>query len=166
MSAREIREKIKDIAGNQGMTLFTAEVLKVEGATCTVEYAETQLSGVKLFSIAAEGEFLLKPAIGSMVTVADLSGGLKRDLCLVKIDKIEQIKLAHNGLVFDIDAKNEKFEISIQGVSLKSLFTDLTFIMKSLKVMVLAPNAPSGTVTLDTLNLINSFEMDFKRLLK
>ena len=75
MSGREIREKIKAIAGNQGTAFFTAEVVKVDGSTCTVEYAGSKLTGVKMFSIGAEGEFLIKPATGSMVTVADLSGG-------------------------------------------------------------------------------------------
>lgn len=166
MSGREIREKIKAIAGNQGTAFFTAEVVKVDGSTCTVEYAGSKLTGVKMFSIGAEGEFLIKPATGSMVTVADLSGGLKRDLCLLKIDKVEQMKLEHDGLVFDIDGKAGKIEISSKGVSLTGLLTSLADILKTLKVAVAAPNAPSGTITPDTLALVNKFETDLKRLLK
>lgn len=166
MSAREIREKIKAIAGSQGMTLFTAEVVKVDGPICTVEYAGAKLTGVKIFSIGAEGKFLIKPVTGSMVTVADLSGGLKRDLCLLKIDAIEQMKIEHDGLVFGIDGKAGKFEISSKGVSLTGLLTSLADILKTLKVAVLAPNAPSSTITPDTLTLVEKFETDLKRLLK
>ncbi|GAB1403036.1 hypothetical protein MASR1M74_02140 [Lentimicrobium sp.] len=166
MSAREIREKIKAIAGEQASVVFTAEVVMVDGASCTVDYGGRRFTGVKLFSIGPEGKFIIKPAPGSMVTVADLSAGLRRDLCLLKIDKIEQLKIEHEGLVFDIDGKAGKFEISSKGVSLTGLLTSLADILKTLKVAVLAPNAPSSTITPDTLTLVNKFETDLNRLLK
>ena len=76
------------------------------------------------------------------------------------------MKLEHDGLVFDIDGKAGKIEISSKGVSLTGLLTSLADILKTLKVAVAAPNAPSGTITPDTLALVNKFETDLKRLLK
>ncbi len=166
MSAREIREKIKAIAGEQASVVFTAEVVMVDGASCTVDYGGRRFTGVKLFSIGPEGKFLIKPAPGSMVTVADLSAGLRRDLCLLKIDKIEQLKIEHEGLVFDLDGRAGKMELSSNGVSLSGLFSQLARIIKGLKVSVLSPNAPSGSPTPDTIALVQAFETDLNRLLK
>lgn len=167
MSGREIREKIEAIAGGTNNSIiFTAEVVKVNGDSCSIQYGEMELSGVKLFSIGAAGNFLIKPAIGTMVTVADLSGGNKRDMVIIKIDKVEQLKFEHNKLVFDLDGKASKIEISSKQVSLLSLFDELINIIKNLKVNVLAPNSPSATVTPDVLLLLEKFESSIKQLLK
>ncbi len=162
----EIREKIQAIAGNQGVVMFTAEVKEVGDIYCTIEYGGNRYTDVMLFSIGQQGKFLLKPAIGSMVTVADLSAGAKRDLCILRIDKLERFRIEHNGLVFEIDGQSAKIDMSHDGVSLSSIFEKLTEILKTLKVSVLAPNTPSGTITPDTLALVNSFETSFKSLLK
>lgn len=166
MSVREIRERIKDIAGVQGSPFFTAQVVKVEGSTCTIEYAGTKLTGVKLFSIGDGGKFIIKPLAGSMVTVADLSAGLRRDLCLIKIDQVEQMKLENENIVFDIDGRSGKFEIRSGNLSLAKLLLSLADIIKGLKVGVLSPNAPSGPIAPDSLALLNKFETDLKQLLK
>lgn len=162
----EIREKIKAIAGSPGVVMFTAEVTAVRDSFCTVEYGGNKYNDVMLFSVGQQGKFLLKPAIGSMVTVADLSGGLKRDLCLLRIDKLERLRIEHNGLIFEIDGQAAKIDMSNKTVSLSSIFEKLAEILKTLKVSVLSPNAPSGTITPDTIALVNSFEMEFKSLLK
>ncbi|MCK9452867.1 MAG: hypothetical protein M0Q90_14325 [Bacteroidales bacterium] len=162
----EIREKIQAIAGNQGVVMFTAEVVDVDDTFCTIDYGGNKYGGVMLFSIGQQGKFLLKPAIGSMVTVADLSAGLKRDLCLVRIDKLERFKIEHNGLVFEIDGESAKIDMSHNGVSLSTIFEKLAEILKTLKVAVLTPNSPSGAITPDTLALVTGFEMAFKSLLK
>ncbi|KAF0203156.1 MAG: hypothetical protein FD170_1428, partial [Bacteroidetes bacterium] len=145
---------------------FTAEVVSVTDVDCTVKLADLEITGVKLFSIGAEGKNTIKPAKGSMVTVLDLSNGKLRDLCLVKVDEPEFIKFDLDGLVLELDAMTGKADISSGRVSLKSLFESLATILTSLKVAVLAPNAPSGTITPDTLTLVNKFKTDFKALLK
>lgn len=167
MKGSEIKEIIRDISGcTKNPVVFTAEVVKVSGNTCSIQYGEMELSGVKLFSIGDAGNFLIKPAVGTMVTVADLSGGNKRDMVIIKIDKVEQLKFEHNKLVFDLDGKSSKIEISSKQVSLLSLFDELINIIKNLKVNVLAPNSPSATVTPDVLLLLEKFESSIKQLLK
>lgn len=164
--SREIREAIQRIVGVPDASAFTAEVVSVSDTDCTVTLSGLEISGVKLFSIGAQGKNTIKPAKGSMVTVLDLSNGKLRDLCLVKVDQPELIKFDLDGLVMELDAKTGKLDVSSSGVSLKSLFNSLAEIIQGLKVGVLAPNAISGPVSPDTILLVNKFKTDFNTLLK
>ncbi|PKP46814.1 MAG: hypothetical protein CVT94_13450 [Bacteroidetes bacterium HGW-Bacteroidetes-11] len=165
-NAREIREALIKIIGAPDASAFTAEVVSSTDTDCTVKLADLEISGVKLFSIGAPGKNTIKPAKGSMVTVLDLSNGKLRDLVLIKVDEPEFMKFDLDGLVLELNAKTGKIDVSSGRVSLKGLFDSLATILTTLKVAVLAPNAPSGTITPDTLTLVNKFKTDFKALLK
>ena len=164
--AREIREAIQRIVGVPDASAFTAEVVSVTDVDCTVKLADLEITGVKLFSIGAEGKNTIKPAKGSMVTVLDLSNGKLRDLCLVKVDEPEFIKFDLGGLVLELDAITGKVDISSAGISLKGLLEAMATIIEGLKVGVLSPNSISGPVSPDTLLLVNKFKLDLNTLLK
>ncbi len=166
--AKEIREAIQWISssGNTPSAIFVAEVISSTDQDCKVRVGDMELTGVNLLSVVSEGDLLIKPAPGSMVTVIDFSRGAFRDLCVVKVDRPELIRFGHQSLAFELDGKSGKVEVSGNGVSLRSLFESLSGLIKGLKVAVLAPNAPSGTITPDTLALVTEFEMKFKQLLK
>lgn len=165
-SEREIREAIQKIAGAQGASAFTAEVVSVTDTDCTVKLSDLEISGVKLFSIGVEGKNTIKPAKGTMVTVLDLSNGKLRDLVLVKVDEPELIRFDLDGLVMELDATTGKIDVSSGGISLKSLLNSIATIIQGLKVGVLAPNSISGPVSPDTIALVNKFKADFNTLLK
>lgn len=135
---RSIREKIAAIASSQqaGDLVFTARVIGVSDTDCSIEVGGITLSQVKLYSIAAAGTYLVKPKTGSTVTVLDVSRGSKRDLCVVKVDEPECIRISSNGFVVDFDCEAGKFEIKNNGASLKELFETLINIIKLLKVTV------------------------------
>lgn len=166
--AKEIREAIQRIStgGNVPSAIFVAEVVSSTDKDCKVRIGDLELTGVNLLSVISDGDLLIKPASGSMVTVIDFTQGQLRDLCVIKIDKPELIKYTHKSLSFELDGKTGKLDVTGNGVSLLSLFESLSNIIKSLKVAVLAPNAPSGTITPDTLTLVTQFETRFKQLLK
>jgi len=163
--AKEIREAIKSIVGEYPEGIFTAEVISSTETECDIQYGDTKFTGVSLFS-SDDGKLLIKPAKKSMVTVADLSGGKFRDLAIIKVDKAELIRFEHEGLKFEFDGDSKKFELATNGANLKDILESIATILKSLKVAVLAPNAPSGTITPDTLTLVEKFESDIKMLLK
>ncbi|MDD4373489.1 MAG: hypothetical protein PHG67_06200 [Bacteroidales bacterium] len=165
--AVQIKEAIQQmIQTGTTLWLFTAEITAVQQNTVTVKYTDLELNNVKLYSILTPGNLLCKPKTGSMATIADLSGGKLRDLVLLKADELQQIIFDENGLYIDIDTTTGLIEIKNNNQSLKGLLNDLADIIKSLKVNVLAPNAPSGSVTPDTLLKVTQFETALQQLLK
>lgn len=166
--AKEIREAIQRISsgGNVPTAIFVAQVVSATDKDCKIRIGDLVVTGVNLLSIVSDGDLVIKPAPGSMVTVVDFSQGELRDLCVIKVDKPELIKYAHQSLTFELDGNNGNVEVSGNGVSLRDLFEALSGIIKTMKVAVLAPNAPSGTITPDTLALVTEFETKFKQLLK
>lgn len=166
--SREIREAIQRISsgGNVPSAFFIAEVVSATDKDCTVRVGDLVLTGVNLLSVVSDGDLIIKPAAGSMVTVIDFSQGQFRDLCVIKIDRPEIIRYSHQSLIFELNGSTGKLEVSGNGISLRDLFESLAGLIKSLKVAVLAPNAPSGTITPDTLTLVTKFETQFKQLLK
>ncbi len=94
---RQIKESIQVIARNNKELFFRAKVISVQDNTCTVEYQGTILSEVLL--TAAEGDdMVITPKTGSYVLILDLSHGEKRDLVVIKYDKIEKIVINQGSL--------------------------------------------------------------------
>ena len=93
--AQRIRRAIIAIAdsGNKSPLLFTVTVKSVSGETCTVEYAGTILTGVRLSAVidGNSNKTVLKPTQNSKVLVADLSGGQLRDLAVVSFSELDSI---------------------------------------------------------------------------
>ena len=92
---KEIKELIQKIAGTTGAapTFITAEVKVLGAETCTVERNGVKLTDVR-YNAVEDGEannMIIKPAVGSMVLIADLSGGNYRDLVIISFSKIDSI---------------------------------------------------------------------------
>ena len=162
----EIKMLISGMGEKTFTQLFTAEVVACSDVDCTVMLGMMELSGVKLFSIGAAGELVIKPAVGSMVTVADLSKGLQRDMCLIKVDKPELVRFEHNGLKIEFDGLAKKVEISSNGINLKDLFGSIHDMIDALTKGVLVQGSTlavlAPTVPVDLI----AFETKFKTLLK
>jgi hypothetical protein len=163
---REIRQRIRDISGlnDLGQPFFIATVTKVSDKDCSVMYGTLELSEVKLFSIIDPGKLLIKPKVGSMVIVADLSQGKLRDLAIIKADEVELIKYDQDGLVVEIDSVAKKVNIKNNTTSLTKLFASVSDIIS--KLTVSTPNGPSGTPLPPTIAAIEKFKMDYQSLLK
>ena len=144
--AQGIREAIQHIAHavKPGGTLLVAEVTEVTETDCSVQLGETKITKVKLFSQEADpGNILLKPKVGSMALIADLSFGDLRDLVLIWADKISSFKFEENGLVIEFDSESKKIDIKNDQVGLKDLFQSVSDIIK--QITVSTPSGPSGT---------------------
>ena len=85
----QIRDYIRKISDNKGVSIFTAEVTKVEEKFCSVKIGEFNLSGVKNFCNEENGNFLIKPKLGSLVTVIDF--GDFRDMQIIKVQEFDEI---------------------------------------------------------------------------
>ena len=90
--ARSLRALTRNVTGP---VLFTAEVKSVEGETCTVISGDLAIPEVLLTPAdeGAEGKLVITPKVGSMVTVADLSGGRLRRLAVVHWGEVEKINM-------------------------------------------------------------------------
>jgi len=162
----EIKASIQQIARtNQQLGIvFTAEVVSANEATADVQFGDFIFTGVKLFSIEAAGGLLVKPKLGSTVTVLDLSEGKYRDMVIIKCDTPELVKMEINGLVVEIDGVSGKIGMKASGISLLDLMNSIASIVKGLTVST--PAGPSGTPLPPTLQAVNRFETDFKQFLK
>jgi hypothetical protein len=162
---REIREKLRSIAETgQSAPFRIAEVTKVTDSDCSIMIGELEITGVKLFSIIAPGGLLIKPKVGSMVTVIDLSNGLLRDLLLVKVDHAELISYDQDGLTVEIDSVSKKVDISNKTTSISKLMGQVADIIS--KLTVSTPNGPSGTPLPPTITALEKFKTDYQQLLK
>jgi len=92
---KEIRELITRMARSAGQRplLMVAEVESVQGDTCTVKVGTLSLSDVRLCAVADghKGNLLITPKKGSMVLVADLSGGELRELAVMAFSQTDTI---------------------------------------------------------------------------
>ena len=93
---QEIKEAIRTIAGKgSGGNLFLiGEVKSIEGESCTVEVAGLEIDEVRLTAVndGGDGKVLVTPKEGSMVLLADMSGGTLRDLAVVGFTNVEKIE--------------------------------------------------------------------------
>lgn len=145
------------------MQMFTAEVISTSSTTADVQYGEMTFTGVKLFSIAAAGGLLVQPAVGSKVTVVDMSGGEFRDLVIVKVDTAALIRFEHNGMLVEFDGE-DKMTLEANGVNLGALLENIAQIIEQLTVAT--PAGPSGTPLPPTLQALTMFKNDIKKLFK
>lgn len=101
----QIKRKLEEIAGSaaEGTALFTAEVKSVEGETCTVIVGGLEVPDVLLTPAdeGADGKLVITPRQGSMVTVADLSGGELRRLAVVHWGEVEKIACTCDSVEFN-----------------------------------------------------------------
>lgn len=156
----------QNLFGPDKVILFNAEVKSIQGESCTVAVGDLELTDVRLKATINEAsDYLMQiPAVGSMVLCGDMSGGDLREVCVLKIDKLEKLVLKQSGLDVLIDTTDGKIHIENEGTGLLQLFNALADILKTLKVFT--PAGPSGTPLPTTITKIQQFETNFKQLLK
>jgi len=125
---RDIRDKIIQIARNDKVLLFIAEVVSVDGITCTVNRNGTLLSGVRLTAYSDESTSLfIKPAMGAKVVIADLSDGNKRELSVIQYGEIESITIMggkNGGFVIGSKLTDWMNKVAQDFQTLKTLLQD------------------------------------------
>ncbi len=91
----QIREKLRY---RTAPAIFTAQVRRVSGTTCTVDVDGLELSDVRLCPVidSRRTQLLITPKTDSMVLVADLSMGDLTDLAVVHFGETEKIEI-HGG---------------------------------------------------------------------
>lgn len=166
MSGSEVKTKLREIVGANPNLPIQAFVVSVENDSCTVKVASgLELDGVRLkASINGKENYILqRPKVGSNVILLSITGSLD-DLMVIKIDEVENLEISQNGLKILIDSEDGKLQIENDQVSLKGIFQNLTNLLKTLQVYT--PSGPSGVPIATSMNKINQFETDFKKLLK
>lgn len=119
--SKEIRSVIRKIAGidNQGLMFFNAEVVSVDSETCTVKRNNINHTDVRLTAVidGNTNKLLVKPKVGSMVLIADLSEGMMRDLAVIGWSEVDTITInggTFGGLV-KIQALTTKLNALVQA---------------------------------------------------
>lgn len=134
---QDIKEAIRTIAGkgNGGSLFLVGEVKSVDGESCTVDVAGLEIDEVRLTAVndGADGKLLLTPKEGSMVLLADMSGGTLRDLAVVGFTNVEKIEATieqitlnggdNGGLVNIKDLTNKLNNLEKDINKLKQAFT-------------------------------------------
>ena len=105
---QDIKEAIRQISGAKGGSglILVGEVKSVEGETCTVNVGGLELDEVRLTAVndGADGKLLLTPKEGSMVLMADLSGGNLRDLAVIGYTHIEKGEASFDQIAIEADS--------------------------------------------------------------
>ena len=108
---RRLSDNLKTIVGGQQITIWQGIVKSVEGITCTVTFANQDVSGVRLRASETENDanILITPKIGTAVTVGSLTGDYSQ-LVVLKVDQIETIVIngGQLGGLINIEALTKK----------------------------------------------------------
>lgn len=125
---QEIKEAIRAIIGkgNGGSLFLVGEVKSVDGESCTVDVAGLEIDEVRLTAVndGGDGKLLITPKEGSMVLLADMSGGTLRDLAMVGFTNVEKIEATcdsielnggGNGGLVNIEALTQKINELVQA---------------------------------------------------
>lgn len=108
--SKEIKELLKDIVGGNCLPLVIGEVVSVESETCTVRVAGRVTVGDVRLNASADGNdgnILVKPVVGSIVLMSDLSGGDLRELVVTAWSEIDTVTVKLKGDVIINGGGNE-----------------------------------------------------------
>lgn len=108
--SKEIKEAIKSIVGVPGMMFVMGMVESVGEETCSVKIADRIVINDVRLNASADGNadnILIKPTVGSMVLMADLSGGELRSLVIVSFSELESMTVKFEGDVVINGGENE-----------------------------------------------------------
>lgn len=123
----QIRDYIRKISDNKGVTIFIAEVTKVEEKFCSVKIGDFSLTKVKNFCNEETGNLLIKPKIGSMVTVIDF--GDFRDMQIIKVQEVDKVIINggnNDGLVNIVNLTTKLNQLINQITALKQDYVSHT----------------------------------------
>ena len=108
--SKEIKEAIKSIVGVPGMMFVMGKVESVGDETCSVKIADRIVINDVRLNASADGNadnILIKPKVGSMVMMADLSGGELRSLVVISFSALESMTVKFEGEVVINGGENE-----------------------------------------------------------
>ena len=100
--SKEIKEAIRSIAGVPGMMFVMGKVESVGDETCSVKIADRLVINDVRLNASADGNadnILIKPKVGSMVMMADLSGGELRSLVVISFSALNSMTVRFDGEV-------------------------------------------------------------------
>lgn len=164
----KIKKALQEVVNANPNYPVVGTVTAVDGETCSVKLVSgLVLSGVKInASVTGSADYLiLEPAINSDVLMLSGDGTLS-NLYIIKVNEVAQFKFSQSGMKVEFDGLDKKIKIENGTVNLKDLFTDLATILNSLKVVVVAVGAPSGTITPDVMSLVSDFSTKVNSFLK
>ena len=110
----KIAELLRSIAGTdrQRAAFLTMEVSSVNGDMCSAKLGDFEIPDIRL-SVIKDGSnkgLLVTPAVGSIVLVADLSGGEMRELAVVCYTDIDSVDLKIKGA--DVHIEEDSIELN------------------------------------------------------
>ena len=108
--SKEIKEAIKSIVGVPGMMFVMGKVESVGDETCSVKIADRLVINDVRLNASANGNaenILIKPKVGSMVLMADLSGGELRSLVVISFSALDTMTVMFDGEVVINGGENE-----------------------------------------------------------
>lgn len=108
--SKEIKEAIKSIVGVPGMMFVMGKVESVGDETCSVKIADRLVINDVRLNASADGNadnILIKPKVGSMVMMADLSGGELRSLVVISFSALDTMTVMFDGEVVINGGENE-----------------------------------------------------------
>lgn len=126
----QIGSRLREINGNgfRSTVIFTAHVEEITETTCTVSLGGMKLSDVRLRSVINKNDeqLLIIPKVKSYVTVADLSGGQLRELCVIAYSEIESIhmKIKDSNTDQDLTLDMDSNGIVINGGTIGAVKAD------------------------------------------
>lgn len=158
-------------------------VKSVTGQTCTIELLSTEFEQVETVSLRADEDasegVLLIPRIGSLVYVAKVDDAIDH-LFVCHVSEVERVEAQIGKTRLSLDAgrvhleQNEatltlsgnRVAVAVGGVSLASLFADLTGLLNDFKVVCSQPGTPSAAVFPATLTKIAQLKTNAQTLLQ
>ena len=156
---QDIKEAIRTIVGkgNGGSLFLVGEVKSVDGESCTVDVAGLEIDEVRLTAVndGADGKLLLTPKEGSMVLLADMSGGTLRDLAVVGFTNVEKVEATCDSI--ELNGGDNGGLVNIE--SLKNNLDSLKKYVEAMKSAIAngftsvgastAANGPAGRATFE-----------------
>lgn len=156
---KRLADNIRSLVGGQKITIYQGIVEKVDGITCTCQFGNVSVSGIRLrASLAAdENQMLMTPATGAAVIVGSLSGDLNQ-LVVLQADRVESVVINGGNLggLINIQALTDKIN------TLVDLFNAHTHLVNTTGTAT----AQTGTAeaTLQTAQRFNAAEYEDEKV--
>lgn len=101
----QIAQTIKKMGAAHGVILFSADVKRVDGDTCTLIIGSLELTDVRLRAVvnSENDKIVVTPKTGSRVLAADMSGGSYRDLVVLSYSEVEKVEVVIEQTTCTID---------------------------------------------------------------
>ena len=140
----EIKRLLREIIGDSGLPFIHAEVVIVDDETCTVKRNGLEITDVRLGAVINGNakNLIIKPKIGSMVLIADMSLGTLRDLAIIGWSEVETITI--NGGELGGLVKIQKLEDNLN--SLKTMIESIHAALPGAFTAIGAAAAAAGSL--------------------